>query len=212
MIDDPLDIKVSNEAFSYLVIQRGALSDLSPDRAAWEDAYRESILSDYESMVPWLPETCSAFLDVGGGLSGISIPLSRHYGGTPYIAILDGMQDLPEAITHDRTFSNFLVASNFLAENDIEADEFISPLGIENGKELSEQMDLIISLQAWCFHIPAETYIPFVKKSANPGATLILDVRRGRDDYISDLRREFSEVGVAVDGKKFRRMVYRNDR
>lgn len=215
-MSDIIDIKVSDEAFSYLVLQRGALSDLSNDRAAWEGAYRESISSDYKSMVPWLPETCGAILDVGSGLGGINIPLSRHYASAPQIWLLDGESDKPVVQGHSTPFNSMEVAFAFLETNDVDMSGYFPwrTVAGQSGAfaKTPQSFDLIISLQAWCFHIPPMHYVPFVIKAGNPGATMILDVRRDYPDYFSDLRRYFTEVGVAVEGKKFRRMVYTNDR
>jgi hypothetical protein len=215
-IDIPLDIKISDEAHCYLYIQRGALSDIT-DRAAWEEAYEDSIFADYRSMVPWLPETCSAFLDVGGGMSGVGIVLARHYSssppaGHPQAWILDGEADAPVVKTHGQTFSNIGVARQFFRDNGAMLKGTISVGAAAGPAPFSARFDLVLSLQAWGFHIPVHDYIGFVRSSMRPGATLILDIRRGRDDYIEDLRRTFSEVGVAHEAKKFRRMVYRNDR
>lgn len=208
-MSDP--IKVSDEAFSYLVLQRGALSDIT-DRATWEDVYRASILADYQSMKPWLPEPCSAFLDVGGGMSGIGIALTRHYKNRTAAWILDGENDSPVVKTHDQTFSNVGVAREFFRDNGAMLKGTISVGAAAYASPFAARFDLVLSLQAWGFHIPVEDYIGFVRSAMRPNAVLILDVRRGRDDYIGDLRKAFSEVGVAVEGKKFRRMVYHNDR
>lgn len=212
MIDLPLELKINDEAFQYLKIQRGVLSDFAENRGIWEEEYEESIFLDYQSMKPWLPDTCWATLDVGGGMSGISIPLYRHYKGKPQIWILDGETDSPVVKTHDQTFSNIGVARQFLRDNGTMLKGTISVGETVSEAPFAARFDLVLSLQAWGFHVPVENYIGFVKSAMKPGAVLILDVRRGREDYISDLRREFSEVGVAVEGKKFRRMVYRNDR
>jgi SAM-dependent methyltransferase len=208
-VSQTLDLTISEEAFAYLKIQRGAISDLSTDRQAWEREYRRSLLADMGTMLLWLPERCAAVLDVGSGLGGIDILLSRHYGGRPAIWLLDGHFDDPEVKAHNQTFNSMAVARAFLRDNGAmlkgTASGGDSPRGVA-------VHDLVISLQAWCFHFPPAGYLSFVKSAMKPGATLILDVRRDRDDWRDELRGAFTEVGIAHSATKFERVVFRNDR
>ena len=204
----PLELTISDEAFAYLKIQRGAISNLSNDRKAWEAAYARSLLGDFGTMQKWLPEKCGAILDVGSGLGGINILLSRHYGGRPAIWLLDGHFDEPEVKAHDQTFNSMAHARAFLRDNGTTLKGTTSGGDARGGKAF----DLVISIQAWCFHFAPGEHLPFVKSTTQPGATLILDVRKGRDDWRKELSEAFTEIGVAVSPPKFDRVVYRNDR
>jgi hypothetical protein len=56
-------------------------------------------------------------LDVGSGLGGIDVLLNRHYlatAGNPLeVALLDGIDDMPEVSFHDRTYNDMAVAIDF---------------------------------------------------------------------------------------------------
>lgn len=203
----PLELTISDEAFRYLVLQRGAISDLSNDRKAWEAAYRRSLLGDFGTMQKWLPEKCGAILDVGSGLGGINILLSRHYGGRPAIWLLDGHFDDPEVKAHDQTFNSMAHARAFLRDNGTMLKGTTS-----GGSGRGQTFDLVISTQAWCFHFQPSDYLDFVKSSAKSGATLILDVRKDKPHWRDELRNAFTEIGVAVSPHKYERVVFRNDR
>lgn len=209
----PQELTISDEAFAYLKIQRGAISDLSNDRKAWEAAYRRSLLGDFGTMQRWLPEKCGAILDVGSGLGGINILFARHYGNNPSVWLLDGIEDEPRVERHDATFNSAPQACIFLATNGLFTAMPIGPASLPEVKVPDDGFfDLVVSVQAWCFHFPPSEYLDFVKRSAMPGATLILDVRKGRDDWRKELSEAFTEIGVAVSPPKFDRVVYRNDR
>lgn len=212
----PLELVISDEAFAYLRLQRGAISDLSSDREAWEAAYRRSLLGDFGTMMPWLPEKCGAILDVGSGLGGINILLSRHYGDDAGIWLLDGESDAPTVEAHDRTFNNMDVAFRFLEENGTDQCGYFQPWVVRTvlgeRTQASDRFDLVVSLQAWCFHFAPHEYLAFVKNSANPGATLILDVRKDKPHWRDELRNTFTEIGVAISPHKYERVVFRNDR
>jgi SAM-dependent methyltransferase len=207
----PLELTISDEAFQYLRIQRGAISDLSNDREAWEKAYRRSLLGDFGTMQKWLPEKCGAILDVGSGLGGINILLSRHYGGEPEIWLLDGESDAPTVQRHNQTFNSMDAAFRFLEANSTDMFGYFSSEGRKR-VSVASGFDLVISLQAWCFHFAPVEYLTFVKRSLAPGATLILDVRKDRKEWREELRDAFTEVGVAVSPHKFDRVVFKHDR
>lgn len=214
-LTSPIELTISDEAFAYLKIQRGAISDISNDREAWERAYRRCLLADMGTMLPWLPERCGAILDVGSGLGGINILLSRHYG-EPEIWLLDGEADEPVVKAHDQPFNDMDVAFRFLDSNDTAMTGYFNigatfEIGLRDLAKAAVGLDLVISLQAWCFHFQPRGYLAFLKRSMSPGATLILDVRRDRDDWRDQLREAFTEVGIAHGATKFERVVFRND-
>jgi hypothetical protein len=208
----PLDLTISDEAFAYLRLQRGAISDLSNDRKAWETAYRRSLLGDFATMQKWLPERCGAIMDVGSGLGGINILLARHYDPSPEIWLLDGDGDKPSVSAHDHTFNDMVVATKFLMDNNLSMTGFFranKDMPSLYGA-LPPRIDLLVSLQAWCFHFPPSAYLDFIRPGLNPGATLILDVRKDKTDWREELRDAFTEVGIAVSAHKFDRVVFKN--
>lgn len=196
-------LQVSDEAFAYLAVQRGKISDLRYDRAAWLLAYNLSIYADYESLLPYLPEKCARLFDVGSGLGGIDAVLARHYGGT-IVTMLDGNADAPVVLRHSETFNFMSAARRFMAANGVPEICSISP-------PVScppPPCDLVISLQSWCFHFSPATYLEFVLASCAPGATVILDVRREELAWQQELAQAFRLIGFAGGTKKSLRMVF----
>ena len=114
----PIDIP--EEALPYLVAQRGAIDDMKGDMGLWCTKYAETLQSDFDCIEPYLPKRCDTLLDIGGGMSGISILLNAYYGGNLVVALLDGLDDPPAVTRHAETFSNYEVARNFLRINGVE--------------------------------------------------------------------------------------------
>ena len=192
-------IKISDEARDYLVIQHGSVSDYRHHPPTWEERYVESIMRIYENIRPHLPRTCESIVDVGGGLSGISVLLSRHYDGRPRVLVVDGIEDPPVVVKHARTFSNAAVAKRFLKANGVSRTEFISP-EVAGAVSWSD-IDLCISFASYCFHYPPETYANIVRGSK----TKILDVRLVFEDRVKKL---FGPSAVIYDAVKFKRHVW----
>lgn len=195
---------ISDDAFRYLVVHRGSLDHLRGDRKAWELAYLEGIRSAYRDMVPFLPQDCSSILDVGAGLGGIDILLSRHYGGQPRVTLLDGWDDEPKLRLHRLTTSSAAVARRFHRDNGSVNFDYISPANLA-----VRPVDLVVSTGAWCFHFPPEEYVDFVADCMVPGGTLITDVRKDRFDWLGTLEKKFERVGKIVEKRKRDRMVFR---
>jgi hypothetical protein len=169
-------IHIPEEAYPYLVAQRGALDDMKDDAGLWCRRYAETLQSDFDCIERFLPERCDAVLDVGGGMGGINILLNAHYGGNLIVALLDGADDPPSVTKHAETFSNYRVARNFLQINGVE-----NTMAISTARPFAPNFfDLVISLKSWCFHYEPAKYLDFVKGCSIAGKTrIILDVRGG---------------------------------
>src|SRR5690606_17055673 len=149
------------EHFEYLRIQKGNLDLLGRDFPRWLDAYNLDIRSTFEDVLPWLPATCGEILDVGSGLGGIDVLLSRHYrarGEPPGVTLLDGLDDPPVVQLHRKTFSNARIARNFHWKNGTSLLKFscVAPWV----ERFEHPFDLVVSFGAWCFHVAPEVYLP----------------------------------------------------
>jgi len=199
---------VSDEAFAYLAVQRGRINALRHDRAAWLRAYEASLAQDMADLEPWLPERCGALLDVGSGLGGIDVHLARHYIA-PEVWLLDGDGGLPPVIEAAEPFNDMAAARRFLGAHGVDLTGWITPAGHSGGKRPEPQsMDLVVSLQAWCFHLPPAAYINLVGLLCRPGAVLILDLRNGRPEWERMLEERLEPIGIAREASKFTRRVY----
>lgn len=205
---DP-EVIVTDEAFPYLVAQRGFLDHLKGDRDAWEAAYCESLARDFEDLRPHLPDAPAWVLDVGGGMSGISVLLARHYGPGLNIAILDGASDDPKVVRHSKTFSHAQVAKSFLRANGVHNRlQFLTGV-----KPLPRDMDgvnfgLVLGLQSWGFHFAPEPYLTPIALLARTGSVFVLDVRHQKADWQDQLDGWLRERPFIRRAEKYTRRVY----
>ncbi|HVI92280.1 MAG TPA: hypothetical protein VM659_28580 [Dongiaceae bacterium] len=195
--------QVSDEAFAFLAIQRGRLNDIVGNRAAWLEAYKTSLFDWYETALPYLPEACGAICDIGGGMGGIDALLSLHYGGTD-VFVLDGVADQPIFAQTIRPFNDMRVTARFLAANGIETFGYFPPAS----RSTETKFDLILSCQAWCFHLPPAAYAEFALDGWKNGTRMIVDLRRGRTDWREELEADFGRAEVIHQDRKFERLVF----
>lgn len=207
IIDPPAEILIPEYAYPYLVAQRGAIDDMRDSPTVWCNRYIEMIEGEYKSIAPYLPKQCDAILDIGSGLGGIDILLSKHYGEGCQISLLDGINDPPNVTKHNETFSNATVAKRFLALNGISKLDFIDA---NNAYRAAPRFyDLIISFKSWCFHYEPARYLDFVQSCSIRGQTqLIIDVRRaeGKSDqgqWLNMLSDSFQHKAQIFAGFKF---------
>lgn len=199
---------ISPEAFQYLYIQRGEVSDayLMGGFNAWKEAYEYSLKSIMRNIEPVLPGIENVrILDIGGGLGGIGVLLTQRLKNSCY-AIIDGMMDDPEVIRHDQTFSNHVVARKFLHDNGVDCFAFYSTAS--SSQDL-RKFDLITSFAAWGFHIAPSVYLPRVLNSLADNAVLVLDVRKDKRDWMAELVYALGEPQHTLEeGKKHVRLAW----
>jgi SAM-dependent methyltransferase len=202
-----LGIKIPNEAWPYLQMQRGAISDMRADHhERWLQAYTDAVYGEFDCIEPYLPATCGAVLDVGSGLGGINILLTRHFGDQCEVSLLDGATDAPMVKSHDETFNHFDVARNFLSLNGV---RHIHCIDASKPLVAPSFYDLVVSFKSWCFHIEPSRYIDFVHRHCAPGARIIVDMRH-RDrapmrsyEWMRQMTGTFRHVAVLHYGVKF---------
>lgn len=196
---------VKPEHFKYLHIQRGEVSDAYKSGFAnWQQAYEASLDAIMASIDPVLPRQVRTILDVGGGMGGIGIHLSRRYESAAYW-VLDGVDDAPEVRSHCKTFNDARVAEAFHRANGVLTSKWFPT----STQKFDEKIDLVVSFAAWGFHILPGDYLDLVKSALAPHATIILDVRKTRPDWLSELAEAFGRpTHVLERGKKHVRIVW----
>lgn len=172
--------------------------------------YIDSLFRDYHTLKPFLPEYCGSVLDVGSGLGGINIMISRHYEPMSLqVDLLDGADDKPVVTLHRITFNSMAVAKDFLSKNGVLNVNTFTPDQVRSNEARPQhRYDLVISLGSWCFHYPPDTYLRFVKQYSHANTMIILDVRNEEATYWRQLMSVFREVGTAWGRNKFRRVVF----
>lgn len=197
-----IDLTIEPSHFEYLSIQRGEVSDHRHDFKKWKKAYELSLLSIFESMRPILPESCRSILDIGSGLGGIDILLSRHYSGCR-VHLVDGVDDAPVVQKHRQTFNNRRVALDYLRKNGVENCDLFAPTDTLVGR-----YDLVVSFAAYCFHIEPAVYLDKLRELTDIGSTVVFDVRTEKREWVAELIKAFGKPVVIDRGKKHVRLAW----
>jgi len=186
---------VDDSHHDYLYVQCGDIAHI-PDRYNWHTAYNRRMNRLYESLKPFLPAKCDNILDIGSGLGGIDVLLSKHYSGNASVELLDGESDQPIVNRHAETFSNHAVMSDFLSKNGVENFSLSSPQKYD-----IKPRDLIVSFSAYCFHIDVDKYLKLITESAHADTVCIFRIRDGKN-YLETLKKYFPHTRIVNQQKK----------
>lgn len=200
------EVQITPAAFPYLIAQRGVLDRFKNNVPRWIEEYQAMLRGEFNLIEPYLPKAAQAILDVGSGMGGIDILLSRHYGTRPALFLLDGIDDEPVVSLHRSTFNRVATAIGFLNANETYDCNFINAA---EPAPIGPIADLVISTAAWCFHFEPGLYIDYVAASCAPGATLILDVRKNQQAWLDELGERFIHIDCILRSFKFETHVFR---
>lgn len=199
---------ISPQAFQYLQVQAGRLSKLIDGPDLWRAAYRQQLLDTLSAINRFIPKPLVSVLDIGGGMGGFDALLNRAHPNLS-VAILDGMRSAPNVVERDKPYSNATAAANFLKDNGVSSAAFYDPDDLPDDPP---KVDLIVSLQAWCFHFMPSVYMNFAFKCSRPGTVWILDVRIMQRYWASDLfsQERLEPLGEAPGfNDKYTRMAFK---
>ncbi|MDP8925272.1 MAG: hypothetical protein M3O34_20700 [Chloroflexota bacterium] len=176
--------------------------------------YDADMRREYASIARFLPERCSAILDIGCGVAGIDAFLYRRYADqSPDIYLLDKSR-VERAVYYlfaqRAAFYNSLeVARALLVANGVPSRR-VHPLEAtsRNDIELETKVDLVLSLISWGFHYPVDTYVDRVRSLLSEDGVVILDVRKGTAG-LDILQRRFSRVDPIFERRKWHRVAVR---
>lgn len=191
-----ISLRVDEEHFEYLKIQKGNLDQYAHDRFDWMVRYQADILATFESIKPHLPLSFDAMLDVGSGLGGIDVLIRRHHDQDRAPAqfldlhLLDGIDDPPVMNLHRQSFNNMRIARNFQVKNGLHPLKLYCH-GTDTNDFGPARFGLVVSFGSWCFHYPPKEYLRQVYRALTPGAVVILDVRNDRPEWLKTLTLAF---------------------
>ncbi len=200
---ESLDLSVPDRALPFAILQRTRLQRLSGitdlfrqpyfawlarlEARVWAEDIRKNYVAlmrrEYAILAHALPPQATHILDVGCGIAGIDALLYQHYRRDRGLrfSLLDRTQidARPRyGFARQADFYNSLeVARELLIANGV-SGERIRLMSAQEGYAVPAQdVDLALSLRAWGFHFPVETYLPAVMNALQPGGWLIIDVR-----------------------------------
>lgn len=160
------------ECIPLLREQRTHMGDIS--------GYGIELERAYLSFASSLPKQATAVLDIGCGMSGIDVFISRHYNHDIKLTladkdgisdkILSGFASSKDDFCH---YHNFEYAIKLLCDNGVPRKN-IDPYDLNLYSLPKEPFDVVISLLSWGFHYPIADYIPNVR----PGGVIIADCRK----------------------------------
>lgn len=197
---------IEPEHFEYLVNQHGRVSDARLDFARWKEAYEISISGIYDNLVPVLPRRAAAVLDIGSGLGGIDVLLSRYYGPETAICLLDGDETGPEVSWNFKPHNSMSTALDFQHKNGVTNVYGITPGNLD--KSPVKPFDLVVSFSAYCFHIHPGEYLEDLKSVVHDKTVIILEVRRTKTEWLRMLLESFGEPKVIDKGEKYVRVAF----
>ncbi len=196
-------IIIPEAARPFAEVQMGELDEWrgKPEWPALVDALARQ---RFETIKDFLPAQCRRMLDIGGGVAVSDIPILDYYAPTPELWVLDGDEGLPIVQRHDRPFNSMVATAALLEINGHRLAGFLTP----DAPSAEGEFDLFISFASWGFHFAPQQYLDLVTAHCASGARIILDLRRGKDEWCESLEQKFSFVGTAYSSPKFERLVY----
>lgn len=196
---------VEDHHYEYLSIQHGSIAQEEnlADRQKWLTAYNKSIGSLFVNIRPALPEKCANILDVGSGLGGIDVLLSRYYGGA-HVDLLDSLDAPPHVFNHNIPFSKAEVALDFHKKNGSTNVECWFP-----APPITTRYDLVVSFASYGFHVYPLEYTHMLSLRIKPETVIIFDVRKNRRDWLEQLVLAYGKPKVLFQAEKFVRCAFR---
>lgn len=171
----------------------------------FQDKYLEKntenlFLKEIETFKNYLPNSPKNIMDVGCGLGIIDIYLNRIFNN-PKFFLLDKNR-IDKKIKYGfssnyESYNDLNETKNLLLNNEIKLDQ-INLFDVEKTINISEKIDLVISLKSMGYHYPIETYMNLFKKHCSQDVVFIFDISKGNYDNIS-LERIFKKVEVIYE-------------
>ena len=206
-------LRVNDDAYPYIAIQRGEVNDLRDHKERFIHAYNETITRDVQTIVPALPPRCRSLIDLGCGVGGVSLELQRFYGLECQVCLVDGVNDPPfhETRADEKTFCNERATRSFWFDNGGHIHLFLDAAQRKTFKP--QPSDLIVSFFSWCFHYPPALYLDWVVSCCGPQTVLILDLRvstnKNRIVWRQELGQHFEQTHLLWERPKFLRTAWR---
>jgi len=159
--------------------------------------FKDEIQKEYLEMREYLPKDVDSILDIGCGLGGIDILLSKHYN-KPELYLMDNSEISGKLkYGYDRGKEYY---SSFAATELLMKANYIKNYNLIDIKSKSlpmfEKIDLVISLLSCGYHYPVTEYLGYVKTILAKSGALIIDIRENTDgiDIVKKLFPKIKEI------------------
>ena len=168
--------------------------------------FASQLQDEYSALIPYLPPHCNIIWDIGAGLGGIDIFLSKHYPEKPdiYLTDYDRVDDNVFFGFNQKycAYNQFSLTKKLLDANEIENYYFDM---LDEVRRLPYFADIIISLLSCGFHYPVSTYVNDIIQRSVKGTVLILDMRTGHDQR--EILSQYFETVALLPYRKWARYI-----
>lgn len=143
----------------------------------------ELFKNEFKTIDEYLPLNINNVLDIGCGLGIIHIFFNKKYKNNLKFFMLD-KDKIDSSIKYGfnedyESYNDLGETKNFLIKNNINEDKIV----IQNAEKeinISDKIDLVISLKSMGYHYPIEKYLNLFKKKCHKNTVFIFDVTTGR--------------------------------
>ena len=181
-----------------------------------KSSYNSIMEREFRTIRNHLGDDLENIVSIGPGVAGLESMISHHcrtQGKTPpFMILIDKSEidsDLRYGFSDKPAFYNSLILAKQTLVINKHPAERIETIEADTASSLSDshnsKIDLVISLFAWGFHFPVNTYLGLVFLLLKPSGHLIIDVRKGTDGR-AELEAVFGDTEVIHDDPKFERI------
>jgi len=205
--------RILERLLPFSIYERAVRREACARRREIKRAYVEDLQAEFEILRPHLPAACRSLLDIGCGVAGIDVLLSRFYRQRIERFHLVDKTQVEERIFYGfkpcgAFYNSLVLAKSLLCMNSVAPERVLcmeadTPWADEIGKG---SLDLVLSLLSWGFHYPVAVYLEVVARLLARDGRVILDVRRGTDG-IERLVRRFGRCEVIHETGSYRRVL-----
>lgn len=179
---------------------------------AFDSKYWSIMEKEVESLLPYLPGDSRSIMDIGAGLAGIDLVLSRYLNLDNIVLVDKSKQDrkIYYGYKQKGAFYNSLEsARELLIRGGVQSENIQMIVAPNDGVLLypAKSIDVVISTISWGFHYPVRLYIESVNELLDEDGVLIIDVRE-RSGGLEELLSYF-DVAIISKGEKSVRVVAR---
>jgi len=173
--------------------------------------YNKDIEFEYSTIKDYLLEDAKSVLDIGCGVAGIDVLISKHYSNNINIFLIDKTytnKKIYYGFKRKASFYNSLdISKNVLELNGVSSDNiFIQEANDDNSIDFKESFDIVISLISWGFHYPVFTYLDSVYDKLNQNGILIIDVKKLTGGE-KEIEKKFGNYKVIFENKEMIRVL-----